>query len=39
MILRKNYNVDLANLPDKNLMYEFVQESYFDEKPLGKKKC
>ena len=37
MKTNKNYNVDLANLPDKKLMYEFGKEMYFDEKALGNK--
>ena len=28
----KNYNVDLAILPDKKIMYEFAKEMYFDGK-------
>ena len=31
----KKYNVDLAKLPDKKLMFEFGQEVYFEEKALG----
>ena len=30
----KNYNVDLAILPDKKLMYDFAKEMYFDKKKL-----
>ena len=30
MITNKNYNVDLANLSDKKLMYDFVKEMNFD---------
>ena len=37
MIFKKKYNLDLANLPDKKLMYEFAKELYFDEKAPGKK--
>ena len=33
MIL-KNYNVDLANLSDENLLFVFTKEIYFDEKDL-----
>ena len=33
----KNYNVDLANLPDKKLMYEFAMKKSCDEKTLGNK--
>ena len=35
MITNKNYNVDLANLPDKKLMYEVATETFFDDKALG----
>ena len=38
MITKKNYNIDLADLPDKNLMFEFAKEISFDEKVLCKKK-
>ena len=31
MISNKNYNVDLANLSDKELMYDFAKEMHFDE--------
>ena len=34
-ITNKNYKVDLANSPDKKLMYDFAKEMYFDEKALG----
>ena len=34
-ITTKNYNVDLANLLDKKLMFEFAKEMFFDEKVLG----
>ena len=37
MITNKNYNVDLASLADKKLMYDFVKEMNFDLKALGKK--
>ena len=37
MITNKNYNVDLANLSDKKLMYDFAKEMYFDQKAMGKK--
>ena len=32
MITIKNYNVDLASLSDKNLMYDFAKGMYFDVK-------
>ena len=32
MITNKNYNVDLASLADKKLMYDFAKEMHFDEK-------
>ena len=34
MITNKNYNVDLANLQDKKLMYDFAKEMHFDTKAL-----
>ena len=34
MMTNKNYNVDLAKLPDKKLMFEFSKEMYFDEKAV-----
>ena len=37
MITNKNYNVDLANLQDKKLMYDFAKEMHFDTKALGNK--
>ena len=37
MMTNKNYNVDLANLLDKKLMFEFAKEMYFDEKAPGNK--
>ena len=37
MITMKNYNVDLANLEVKKLLYDFVKEMILDEKVLGKK--
>ena len=36
-INNKNYNVDLATLQDKKLMYNFAKEKNFDTKALGKK--
>ena len=37
MITNKNYNVDLASLADKTLMYDFAKEMHFDTKAQGKK--
>ena len=37
MITNKNYNVDVAKLSDKNLMYNFAKEMNFDLKTIGKK--
>ena len=37
MITNKNYNVDLAFISDRNLLFEFAEEMYFDEKDLGNK--
>ena len=37
MITNKNYDVDLDNLSDKELMYEFAKEMHFDLKAVGKK--
>ena len=37
MITNKNYNVDLASLSDKKLMYDFAKEMYFDAKAPGDK--
>ena len=37
MISKKNYNADLRNLSDKNLIIESEKEMYFDEKALGNK--
>ena len=37
MITNKNYNVDLANLSDKKLMYNYAKEMNFDLKAIGKK--
>ena len=37
MITNKNYNVDLASLSDKKLMYEFAKEMNFDLKAQGNK--
>ena len=35
MITNKNYNVDLAKLSDKKIMYDFAKEMYFDERGQG----
>ena len=35
MITIKNYNVDLASLANKKLMYEFAKEMHFDVKAQG----
>ena len=35
MITNKNYNVDLASLADKKLMYDFAKEMHFDVKAAG----
>ena len=37
MTTDKNYNVDLANLSDKKLIYDFAKEMNFDIKAIGKK--
>ena len=37
MITNKNYNVDLASLADKKLMYDFAKEMHFDVKKIGNK--
>ena len=37
MITNKNYNVDLASLQDKKIMYDFAKEMNFDTKALGSK--
>ena len=37
MINNKNYNVDLASLADKKLMYDFAKEMHFDTKAQGNK--
>ena len=37
MVTNKNYNVDLASLQDKKLMYDFPKEVNFDTKALGNK--
>ena len=35
MITNSKYNVDLASLQDKKLMYDFAEEMHFDTKALG----
>ena len=35
MMTNKDYNVDLANSQDRNLMCDFAKEMYFDEKAPG----
>ena len=37
MITNKNYNVDLASLADKKLMYDFAKEMNFDIRAQGNK--
>ena len=37
LITNSKYNVDLASLADKKLMYDFAKEMHFDQKALGKK--
>ena len=37
MITNRNYNVDLASVADKKLMYELAKEMNFDQKDVGKK--
>ena len=37
MIANKNYNVDLASLQDKKLMYDFPKQMNFDMKAQGNK--
>ena len=34
MITNKNYNVDLASLSDKKLMYDYAEEMHFDVKKM-----
>ena len=33
----KNYNVDLASLPNKKIMYDFAKEKNFDTRAQGNK--
>ena len=37
MITKKNFNVDLASLQDKKIMYDFAKEMYFDMRAQGNK--
>ena len=37
MLTNKNYNVDLASLADKKLLYDFAKEMHFDVKKIGNK--
>ena len=37
MITNSKFNVDLASLSDKKLMYDFAKELHFDQKAVGKK--
>ena len=37
MITNKSYNVDLASLSDKKLLYDFAKELYFDVKAPSEK--
>ena len=37
MITNSKFNVDLASLSDKKLMYDFAKEMHFDTKAVGKK--
>ena len=37
MITNNNYNVNLASLADKKLMYDFAKEMHFDERRVGNK--
>ena len=37
MITNSKYNVDLASLADKKLMYDFAKEMNFDQNAVGKK--
>ena len=37
MIINKNYNVDLASLSNKKLLYDFAKEMNFDLKAQGNK--
>ena len=37
MITNSKFNVDLASLADKKLMYDFAKEMHFDPKAVGNK--
>ena len=37
MITNTKFNVDLASLEDKKLMYNFAKEMHFDQKAVGNK--
>ena len=37
LITNSKYNVDLASLADKKLIYDFAKEMHFDQKAVGKK--
>ena len=37
MITNKNFNVDLASLADKKVMYDFAKKMHFDTKAQGNK--
>ena len=37
MITNSKFNVDLASLADKKLMYNFAKEMHFDERRVGNK--
>ena len=37
MVTNKNYNVDLASLADKKILYDFAKEKNFDTKAQGNK--
>ena len=37
MITNSKYNVDLASLTDKKLMYDFAKEMHFDQNAVGNK--
>ena len=37
MITKNKYNVDLASLEDKKLMYDFAKEMHFDQNAVGNK--
>ena len=38
LMTNENYNIDLANLPDKKLMFEFAKEMFFHDKALSNKR-